>query len=151
MKEIKWANVCFNIFMLSSSCNNEIRTCSSDESWLHPSPVCLCGRCCVVFGVCGQRRMRQLVLLLVGISSAPSTAATNLSAALICNGKSSKADWGLSRMTRVKEERRTGGGALSSASVTSLLLSVALFTLMHRTALWGGIFIKPLSVSLLHV
>lgn len=36
-------------------------------------------------GVCGQRR-RQLVLLLGSISSVPSTAATNLSAAHICNG-----------------------------------------------------------------
>lgn len=41
-----------------------------------------------------RRRRQQLVLLLGSISSVPSTAATNLSSALFCNGKS-KADWGL--------------------------------------------------------
>lgn len=40
-------------------------------------------------GGCGQWR-RQLVLLLGSISSGPSAAATNLSAALICNGKKAK-------------------------------------------------------------
>lgn len=69
---------------------------------------------------CGQWR-RQLVLLLGGISSAPSTATINVSATVICNGKS-KADWGLSSSLGWRGWRTEGWQALSSPSVTASLL-----------------------------
>lgn len=74
-------------------------------------------------GGCGQWR-RQLVLLLGGISPVPSTAATNLSAAVICNGKKSKADWGLSAGRGWRDWRRESMQALLLPTVTALLRSV---------------------------
>ena len=76
-------------------------------------------------GGCGQRR-RQLALLLGSISSAPSTAATNLSAALICNGKS-KADWALSAGRGCRGRRREAWQAV----VTHCDGFTALFTLIY--------------------
>lgn len=77
-------------------------------------------------GVCGQRR-RQLVLLLGSISSVPSTAATNLSAAHICNGVVGRVGAKPIGACLLATTSRLGGGssrALSLATVTALALPI---------------------------
>lgn len=130
----------------------EIKPFSSSlhECWQHCKSVPWASA--VVVGVCGQqgrrrrRRRRQLVVLLGSISSAPSTAATNLSSALFCNGKS-KADWALTAGRGWGSCRRESRQTLSSPTVRAFLLFIFIYNILCVDSALSRMFVLLIKVA----